>query len=349
MPDRKPLIDVLTGKIPKRRPVWLMRQAGRYLPEYREARARAGSFLALCDSPRLAGEVTLQPLRRFDLDAAIVFADILLLPRALGAKLEFRDGEGPVLSPVRSRADVDGLGEATRLAGLDPVLETLSLVKPQLPPDRALIGFCGAPWTVASYMIEGGTSDERLVSRRVACERPAWFEDLLARLVAASAEYLARQTEAGADVLQIFDSWAGDLPESLHEELVFEPARRVVEEVRRRVGPVPIIGFARGIGAAHLGYAKDCGLNAVSVEPSVPLQWLRDEVTPYAAVQGNLDPLVLAAGGEALHKSVRRIVATLPAHSHVMNLGHGVRQETLPEHVSELVASVRRWDGDKDG
>ncbi|MDP9138308.1 MAG: uroporphyrinogen decarboxylase [Pseudomonadota bacterium] len=349
MSDRKALVDVLAGKVPERRPVWLMRQAGRYLPEYREVRATAGSFLALCDSPKLAMEVTLQPLRRFDLDAAIVFADILLIPRALGSRLEFREQEGPVLSPVRSQADVDGLGEADGLAGLDPVLETLRLVRALLPSNQALIGFCGAPWTVASYMIEGGTSEERLLSRRLACERPVWFGELLARLTTASAEYLARQCEAGADVLQIFDSWAGDLPESLHEELVFGPVRRVVQEVRRRVGPVPIIGFARGIGAAHLGFAKNCGLNAVSVEPSVPLQWLRDEVVPHAVVQGNLDPLVLAGGGEALKSAVRRIVATLPPHSHVMNLGHGVRQETPPEHVGELVASVRRWDGEAHG
>lgn len=349
MADRKPLIDVLTGKLPSRRPIWLMRQAGRYLPEYREVRAAAGSFLALCDSPRLAGEATLQPLRRFDIDAAIVFADILLVPRALGAQVEFRDGEGPVLVPVRCQADVDDLIEANGLSALDPVLETLRRVKPELAPDRALIGFCGAPWTVASYMVEGGASEERLLSRRVACEQPAWFGDLLARLVAASADYLVRQAEAGADALQIFDSWAGDLPESLHQELVFEPVRMIVEEVRRRAGPVPIIGFARGIGAAHLSYARDCGLNAVSVEPSVPLEWLRDAILPYTAVQGNLDPLVLTAGGEMLDRSVRRIAAMLPAHSHVMNLGHGVRQDTPPEHVSDLVASIRRWDGEFHG
>jgi uroporphyrinogen decarboxylase len=349
MPDRKPLIDVLTGKMPERRPVWLMRQAGRYLPEYRELRARAGSFLGLCDSPELAGEATLQPLRRFELDAAIVFADILLVPRALGAELDYRDGEGPVLSPVRSPADVDRLAASGPLSRLDPVLETLRRVKPHLEPDRALIGFCGAPWTVASYMIEGGASAERLRSRQVACRHPQWFAELLERLIEASAEYLARQAEAGADVLQIFDSWAGDLPESQHEALLFEPVRKLVERVRREAGPVPIIGFARGIGAAHLAYAKECGLNAVSVEPSVPLEWLREEVTPHAAVQGNLDPLILAEGGEALHKAVRRIVATLPVHSHVMNLGHGVRPDTPLEHIGELVKGVRRWDGEADG
>jgi uroporphyrinogen decarboxylase len=325
-----------------------MRQAGRYLPEYRDVRAQAGSFLALCDTPRLAEEVTLQPVRRFELDAAIVFADILLLPRALGVEVDFRENEGPVLAPVRSQRDVDRLSGGTGLSRLDPVLETLSLVKAQLAPDRALIGFCGGPWTVASYMIEGGGSEERLVARRTAYERAQWFIDLLDRLIAASADYLIRQVEAGADVLQIFESWAGELPESLHEELLFEPIRRLVKEVRRRARAVPIIGFARGIGVAHLNYAKDCGLNAVSVESSVPLQWLRDEVSAYAAVQGNLDPLVLVSGGESLEKSVRRIVAMLPAHSHVMNLGHGVRQETPPQHVADLVTAVRRWDCDHD-
>ncbi len=294
-------------------------------------------------------EVTLQPLRRFDLDAAIVFADILLVPRALGVKVEFRDNEGPVLSPVRCQGDVDGLGQVTAAASLDPVLETLRLVKPQLTASQALVGFCGAPWTVASYMIEGGSSDERLRSRRAALERPDWFQELLERLISVSSDYLAAQVGAGADVVQIFDSWAGDLPEALHEEIVFEPVRRIVENLRRRVGAVPVIGFARGIGAAHLGFAKSCGLNGVSVEPSVPVQWLRDEISPHAVVQGNLDPVVLATGGEVLRKSVRRIIATLPAHSHVINLGHGVRLETPAEHVSELVDCVRRWDGHDDG
>jgi uroporphyrinogen decarboxylase len=349
MPDPKPLLDVLTGKLPGRRPVWLMRQAGRYLPEYREVRARAGSFLALCDSPELASEVTLQPLRRFDLDAAIVFADILLVPRALGGALDYREGEGPVLSPVRSQADVDRLSAREDLSRLDPVLETLRVVKAKLAPAQALIGFCGAPWTVASYMIEGGASEDRLLSRRIACRRPQWFLELIDRLIEASAKYLARQAAAGAEVLQIFDSWAGDLPESQHEALLFQPVRGLVERVRRKAGAVPIIGFARGIGAAHLTYAKACGLNAVSVEPSVPLEWLKKEITPQAAVQGNLDPLILAEGGEELRNAVRRILATLPAHSHVMNLGHGVRPDTPPEHISELVTEVRRFDGGADG
>jgi uroporphyrinogen decarboxylase len=345
MPAGKPLIDVLTGRIPSRRPLWLMRQAGRYLPEYREVRARAGSFLRLCDDPKLASEVTLQPLHRYDLDAAIVFADILLVARALGSDLDFRDNEGPVLTPVRSEADVEDLDRVVDLERLQGVFETLTLVKKALQSHQTLIGFCGGPWTVASYMIEGGSSEERVMAREMAVRQPDWFKELMRRLVDASVDYLAAQVEAGAEVLQIFESWAGDLPEMLHEELIFEPVQSIIAGVRRRVKTVPVIGFARGLGAAHLGFAMKCDLAAVSVEQSVPLAWLKTTLTPQVSVQGNLDPLILAVGGEALDSSVRRITACLPAHSHIFNLGHGVRQETPPEHVARLVASVRQADG----
>jgi uroporphyrinogen decarboxylase len=345
MPAGKPLIDVLSGRIPSRRPLWLMRQAGRYLPEYREVRAHAGSFLALCDNAKLAGEVTLQPLRRYDLDAAIVFADILLVARALGNNLDFRDNEGPVLMPVRSETDVEDLARVVDLERLKPVFETLTLVKKRLESHQTLIGFCGGPWTVASYMIEGGSSEERLIARETAIRRPEWLKELMCRLIDASVDYLAAQVEAGAEALQIFESWAGDLPEMLHEELIFEPVQSIIAGVRKRVKAVPIIGFARGLGAAHLDFARRCDLAAVSVEQSVPLAWLKNALTPQVSVQGNLDPLILALGGEALDSSVRRITACLPAHSHVFNLGHGVRQETPPEHVARLVAVVRQADG----
>jgi uroporphyrinogen decarboxylase len=228
---------------------------------------------------------------------------------------------------------------------LGPVFETLSLVRGQLEAHQALIGFCGAPWTVASYMVEGGMGIERLRARQIALQNPPWFEELIELLIEGSIEYLIGQLEAGAEVLQIFDSWAGDLPESHLEQLVYGPVRRIVEGVRRRFGPVPVIGFPRGIGAAHPEFARQCLVNAVSVEQSVPLEWIRRELSPTVAVQGNLDPLILAVGGDALTRATRRITSILPAHSHVFNLGHGVRQETPPENVAALVAAVRAADG----
>jgi len=349
MPAGKPLIDVLTGRIPSRRPIWLMRQAGRYLPEYREVRTHAGSFLGLCDDAKLASEVTLQPLRRYDLDAAIVFADILLIARALGSDLDFRDSEGPVLTPIRSEADVEALASVVDLGRLKAVFETLTQVKKTLASHQTLIGFCGGPWTVASYMIEGGSSEGRLVARETAIRRPDWFKELMRRLVHGSVDYLAAQVEAGAEVLQIFESWAGDLPEILQEELIFEPVQAIIAGVRKRVRAVPVIGFARGLGAAHRDFAMKCDLAAVSVEQGVPLAWVKSVLMPRISVQGNLDPLILSIGGEALDRAVRRITSLLPPHSHVFNLGHGVRPETPPEHVARLVEAVRQADGARGG
>jgi uroporphyrinogen decarboxylase len=345
----KPLIDVLTGRLPFRRPIWLMRQAGRYLPEYQKVRSEAGSFLKLCDTPRLAFEVTMQPLRRYDLDAAIVFADILLIARALGCEVDFRESEGPVVSPVQSASDLAKLKREFEIGDLGAVFETISLVRRSLGEGQALIGFCGAPWTVASYIIEGGAVSERIRSRRTAMENPSWFVELMGRLIDGSVSYLAAQVEAGAEALQIFDSWAGDLPEFLHEDLVFAPIQRIIEGLQRRVGSVPVIVFARGLGAAHAALALACRPNAISVEPSVPLEWLRAEVSPIVAVQGNLDPLALVMGGKVLKRAARRITASLPMHGHIFNLGHGVRPETAPEHVSELISTVRTADGELVG
>ena len=328
--------------------MWLMRQAGRYLEEYRAIRAQVGSFVDLCLDPVLASEVTLQPLRRFDLDAAIVFADILLIPHALGSKVTFHENEGPRLSPVDATVVASMPDEADNDV-LAPVYETIRLVRSKLDPMHAVIGFCGAPWTVASYMIEGGSSSDRANARRVAIEHPEWFSDLVDRLVRSSITYLCGQAAAGAGVLQIFDSWAGDVPEFALEELVFDPVRRIVEGVRRVVPDVPIIGFARGIGVSHLAFAQECRLNAVSVESTVPVGWLRDEVAPHVAIQGNLDPMVLAIGGAPLERSVRRLLSVLPAHGHIMNLGHGILPTTPVAHVSRLVELVRAADQGRDG
>ena len=342
--ERKAILDVLNGRIPERRPIWLMRQAGRYLPEYRQLRAEAGSFLNLCYDPVKAAEVTLQPLRRFDLDAAILFADILLIPQALGSGLSFRENEGPHLSTIRSDADLLALEPAKAMDRLAPVFETVARVRAALPKHVGLIGFCGAPWTVASYMIEGGGSDERLLSRRVAYENPAWFKALMDMLIESSIGYLAAQVRAGAEAVQIFDSWAGDLSASQWDDVVISPMRRIVEGLRHEVGPVPVIGFARGLGAGHYRLATETGVNAVGCEQAVPAQWMAKQLVPHCAVQGNLDPLALTIGGDVLARSVRALTASIPMHGHIFNLGHGVRQETAPEAISLLVETVRNSD-----
>lgn len=343
------LTSVLRGEVPWRRPLWLMRQAGRYLEEYRAVRAQAGSFLDLCLDPVLASEVTMQPLRRFDLDAAIVFADILLVPLALGMRLEFRENEGPVLDAIDGESGLRRLHRDIDMDLLAPVLETLRTVRGRLEPHQSLIGFCGAPWTVASYMIEGRSTPDRMTARQAALQREPWFGELMDRIVDGSVAYLCGQVRAGADVLQIFDSWAGDLPEFLHEDMVFMPIRRIIDGVRREAGHVPIIGFARGLGAAQVTFAQRCEVQAVSVESSAPVEWLRDSLMPHVAVQGNLDPLALLAGGQTLEKATRRLLSVLPAHGHIMNLGHGVLPATPVANVEAFVGMVRAADAGANG
>lgn len=343
--ERKALMDVLEGRVPRRRPIWLMRQAGRYLPEYLATRNRAGSFLDLCYTPELAVEVTLQPLRRFDLDAAIIFADILLVPHALGVAVSFAAGEGPVLEIVAGAERVAALRLEDLQRRLAPVYETVRLVREKLAGDVALVGFCGAPWTVATYLIEGGSSRERLTARLAAFRGEAWLQSLIEVLVRASVDYLAGQVEAGVDCVQIFDSWAVDLPDGLRERYCFRPIRQIVEGLRARCGAVPVIGFARGLGAAHLEFVAATGVDACGIEPGVPLVWAAKALTPVAAVQGNLDPVALMAGAAGLERDVERIVSTLPLARHVFNLGHGIRPQTEPRAVERLVGAVRRADG----
>lgn len=322
-----------------------MRQAGRYLPEYREVRTQAGSFLKLCMSPELASEVTLQPLRRYDLDAAIVFADILLVPWAMGAELDYREGEGPVLSRVSDMDGVKKLAVEVRKDRLEPVCETLRLLHAALPAHIALIGFCGAPWTVASYMVEGGSSSERMATRRAAYEGAPWFDALIERLVEVSVDYLEAQVNAGAELLQIFDSWAGDLDDGLQEKYSIQPIGRIMERLSARGCRVPVIGFARGIGAGHLRFQGETGAAAVGVESSVPISWMSRELTKRSAVQGNLDPALLTVGGRALEAATRRLCEAMPAERHVFNLGHGIRQDTPPDNVGRLLATIRESDG----
>ena len=343
MEQTKALLAVLQHRSPWRRPVWFMRQAGRYLDEYRRTRAQAGSFLDLCYNPDLATEVTLQPLRRFDLDAAILFADILLLPQAMGVDLSFRAGEGPVLSPVRTEADVNRLRREEAAADLTPVYETVRNLRAALPAHVTLIGFCGAPWTVATYMVEGGSSPERLRARLAAMRAEPWFDALMDRLIEASAAYLAEQVKAGAEVVQIFDTWAGDLGDGLREKYVIRPVREIIRRLREKGAEVPVIGFARGIGAAQLQFARETGVAAVGCEAGMPVSYMRDVLTPEVVVQGNLDPLAVIAGGDVLREGVRRLL-TLPKERHIFNLGHGFRPETPVEHVQEMVRLIRSED-----
>ena len=339
------LLKVLKGKKASRRPVWFMRQAGRYLPEYREVRAKAGSFLKLCYEPELAIEVTLQPLKRFDLDAAIVFADILVVPQAMGLGLAFEDGEGPVVEKISGLERVRALRRIDEAQEVRLVCETVKGVKVKLSPDIALIGFCGAPWTVASYMIGGGGEGGREIARAVAASRPEWFVLLMERLIEASASYLVRQIDAGADTVQIFDSWAGDLPGYLQKDVVAEPIARIVARVRKERPDVPVIVFARGAGAGHKRIGEMTKAECLGVETSMPLEWARDHLAGSHIVQGNLDPLLVEHGGDALKRGVELVAGALPSERHIFNLGHGMRPGTPPEHVDLAVRHLRKFDG----
>ena len=334
------LLDVLFRRAPRRRPIWFMRQAGRYLPEYRAVREKAGSFVDLCYNPVLAAEVTLQPLRRYDLDAAILFADILVVPHAMGLPLRFEEGEGPILGTVRSLDDLSRLRSVSGSFEVGQVCETVRLVRSRLSLDRALIGFCGAPWTVASYMVAGGSSD-RIQAKLAALRREPWFVSLIGRLVTESIDYLAAQVIAGAQVVQIFDSWAGDLVGEQLREFVLEPIEKIVSGLQIRCPGVPIIAFARGIGPGHSLVAALPGVSAVGVETEFDL----DRISGNVVVQGNLDPVALLAGADVARREAVRICGLVAKDRHIFNLGHGIRLGTDPEVVGAVVEAVRRFDG----
>jgi len=340
-PLDSPLLRVLSGQPNSPPPIWLMRQAGRYLPEYRELRSKVASFLDLCLNPELAAEVTLQPLRRFDLDAAIVFSDILIVPYALGQKVEFVEGEGPKLDPigdgcVLAKLDCDGVEKA-----LAPVYETLERVCAGLPRDLPVIGFCGAPWTVATYMVEGRGSKDQAKARLFAYRDPGGFQQLIDVLVEVSSGYLLNQVNAGASALQIFDSWAGNLPEDEFARWCIEPARRIVERVNGSAPDIPVIGFPRGSGPLAVRYAQETGIDAVGCDTSLPLRWIGSELQPLLPVQGNLDPLLLVAGGRALDARVEATLAALGQGPFVFNLGHGIQPDTPIAHVERLIELVK--------
>jgi len=332
------LIAALCGRPTDRPPFWYMRQAGRYLPEYRELRARAGSFLDLCFTPELACEVTLQPIRRYGMDAAILFSDILVVPWALGQSLAYVEGEGPKLEPVRDAAGLAALDAGPAAGRLAPVYDTVARVRAALPDDVALIGFAGAPWTVATYMIEGGTSRDFLAAKRLALAdgEGGVFDRLIGMLVESTVAYLDGQVRAGADAVQIFDTWAGALPESGFRRRVIAPTRAIVEGLRARHPDVPIIGFPRGAGALYPDYVRETGVDAVGLDSGVPLVWARDEVQALAPVQGCLDPAFVVEGGAAMHAEVERILAAFSGGPFVFNLGHGIPPATPPEVVADL-------------
>ncbi len=318
-----------------------MRQAGRYLPEYREIRTRAKNFLELCYTPDLATEVTLQPLRRFPLDGAILFSDILVIPDALGQSVRFEAGEGPVLDPV-SEQTIAGLGkEKAPLEHLAPVLETVRRLRAALAPEKTLIGFCGSPWTVATYMIGGRGSPDQAAARLFALRHPQAFAALIDILVATSVDYLVAQFEAGADVVQLFESWALNLDDAAFTSHVIEPNRRIVAGVRARIPNAPIIGFPRGAAGNLARYAAATGVNALGLDYATPLDFAGKTLPPDLPVQGNLDPLRLVAGGDQLERRVDEIVAAFENRPHIFNLGHGIVPETPIEHVARLVERVR--------
>jgi len=318
-----------------------MRQAGRYLPEYREVRSGVASFLDLCLTPALAAEVTLQPLRRFPLDASIVFSDILVVPYALGQKVTFVEGEGPRLEAVKDGAAIARLAGENTASRLAPVYETVERVVAELPASVPLVGCCGAPWTVATYMVEGAGSKDQAAARSLAYREPDTFQHLIDLLVETSAAYLVGQVQAGCRVLQIFDSWAGSLPEDEFERWCIAPTRAIVDRVKAEAPDIPIIGFPRGSGPLAERYASKTAIDAIGCDTSLPVGWIRSALQTRLPVQGNLDPVLLAAGGPRFEARVNWILETLGEGPFIFNLGHGILPQTPIEHVEKLVALVK--------
>jgi len=340
MKIEKPFLKVLDGCKADRPPFWFMRQAGRYLPEYRELRAQKGGFLEMAFDPKAACEITMQPLRRFDMDAAILFSDILTIPMALGQHLEFVAGEGPKLGEL----DIEKLNYSD-FSSLDPVYETLGNIKTALQVEgfnsTALIGFAGAPWTVATYMVEGGSSKDFMKTKLMAYQDPQSFSALIDMLVEATARYLIDQIKAGAEVVQIFDSWAGALDVEGFERWSVQPTCRIVELVRAAYPQVPIIGFPKGAGYNYISYAKETGVSALGLDQHVPTQWAAQELQTHLPVQGNLDPFALMAGGKAMLSAAERICEDLSSGAFIFNLGHGIHKDTPVEHVEQLVKFIK--------
>jgi uroporphyrinogen decarboxylase len=337
----KPLLDVLAGERQAVPPIWLMRQAGRYLPEYRDIRQRIDNFLDLCFNPKLATEITLQPIRRFRFDAAILFSDILVIPHALGQHVSFTQADGPRLDALNS---ADGLRKLRRELDherLAPVYETIGRVKEQLPRNVTLLGFCGAPWTLATYMIAGTGTPDQLPAREFAYRHPDEFDALTDILVEASASYLIRQFEAGVDAVQIFDTWAGVVASDEFDRCCMEPCARIAAAVRARIPAAKIIGFPRGAGSKLRRYIAAVPVDALGLDWTIDLEFAREQLQSQKPIQGNLDPVALLVGGKALDRAVDRILESFAAGPFIFNLGHGVLPDTPVAHVEQLVARVR--------
>ncbi len=342
--ERKPLLRALGGEAVWPPPMWLMRQAGRYLPEYRAVREKAGGFIALCTTPELASEVTIQPIRRYGMDGAILFSDILMVPWAMGQGLAFAEGEGPVLDPIRDAAGLAALDPTNLRARAAPIFETVRLTRAALEaqaPRVTLIGFAGSPWTVAAYMVEGRGSKDFRAARSLAYEDPATFGRLIRLLVDATTDYLLAQIEAGAEVVMLFDSWAGMLPPSQFRRWVIEPSAAILRNVKRLHPSIPVIGFPRLAGPLIGEYAQRTAVSAVAMDTAMDPRFAARAVPAHVALQGNLDPLSLIAGGVALETEARQILAAMRGRPFIFNLGHGIEKETPPEHVTQLVRIVR--------
>ena len=335
----KPLLAVLKGERRDPPPMWLMRQAGRYLPEYRALRASRGGFLDMAYDPTAAAEITLQPLRRFPFDAAILFSDILIVPHAIGQELSFVAGEGPRLAPPLADASLDGLQPV--LERLEPIWATVERVKAELSPQTTFLGFAGSPWTVATYMVAGQGSREQAEARSLAYQDPGKFDAIIRRVEAVALDYLSGQVKAGVDAVQLFDSWAGSLAPSEFERWVIAPTARIVEAFRARHPDTPVIGFPKGAGGKLRAYAAETGVNAIGLDETVDPAWADRELPKDLPVQGNLDPLALIAGGEALGSATKRILDAFAARPHIFNLGHGIQQTTPIAHVEQLVQLVK--------
>ena len=339
----KTLLRALSGETLPTPPVWLMRQAGRYLPEYRATRAQAGDFLSLCYTPDLAAEVTLQPIRRYGFDAAILFADILLIPDALGADLWFVTGEGPRLSTITGPDGLKPLkGKDDIHDHLAPVYETVKILSQELPKETTLIGFAGAPWTVATYMIAGRGTPDQAPAHKLRQEDPATFAALINLLTDATIEYLSKQVEAGAEVVKIFDSWAGSLKGEAFDRYALEPAKKITQEMKQRFPGLPVIAFPREAGDKYIGFAKAVGADCLALDTSVDATWAAQHLQKDGCVQGNLDPKLMITGGDALRQEARRIVDALKNGPHIFNLGHGITPEADPENVHVLLEEIRR-------
>jgi uroporphyrinogen decarboxylase len=341
----KPLLDVLGGQKRDIPPIWMMRQAGRYLPEYREVRAQAGGFLDLCFNPDFATEVTLQPIRRFGFDAAIIFSDILVIPYALGRSVRFEVGEGPRLDPLDTPETIATLSAHADFGKLAPVYEALRRVRSQLAPEVTLIGFCGAPWTVATYMVAGQGTPDQAPARVLAYRHPDAFAKIIDVLVENSIEHLVGQLKAGADCVQIFDTWAGVLPPREFLRWSIAPTARIVEGVRAKMPAAKIIGFPRGAGALLPAYVGGTRVDGVSIDWAAEPSLIRERVQSKVAVQGNLDPLALIAGGAALERAVDDVLSNYAQGRLIFNLGHGILPETPIAHVEQMIKRVRDYRG----